>query len=73
MVIKEFLRILGDVCDSLIVDSLYEHHGPKNSYKQRTEKLYALGVIDSELKKDLDWLWDQRTKIHLWKITECGL
>jgi hypothetical protein len=70
MVIKEFLRILGDVCDSLMVDSLYGQRGPKGSYKQRTDRLSKLGVIDAELKRNLDWLWDQRTKIHLWQLTQ---
>jgi hypothetical protein len=70
MVVKEVIRILGDVCDSLIVDSLYGKGGPKEKYKHRTERLLELGVIDSELKQDLDWLWAQRVKIHLWQLRE---
>jgi hypothetical protein len=70
MVIKEVMRVLGDVCDSLMVDALYRKHGAKKSYKQRTKKLSELGIITAELQEALDWLWDQRSRVHLWQLGE---
>ncbi|MDI9430905.1 MAG: hypothetical protein QM570_04210 [Planctomycetota bacterium] len=70
MVIKEVMCLLGDVCDSLMVDALYRKHGPKKSYKQRTKKLSELGIITAELHEALDWLWDQRSRVHLWQLGE---
>jgi hypothetical protein len=70
MIIKEGICILGFVCESLTKHFLTTNRliSNKKGYKDRTAKLVQLGIIDTDLKNELDWIWDKRGNEHLFLV-----
>lgn len=68
MLRKLYLFLAGTLTESITQNYL---KGKCNkSYKKRTEFLLNTNIISSELKNDLDWLWDSRNKMHLFLLTK---
>ncbi|NBB81473.1 MAG: hypothetical protein GVY36_18870 [Verrucomicrobia bacterium] len=68
MLTKVYVFILGSICESVTKNYL---HGIKGGgYKPRTAYLAEQEIIDEELQKDLDWLWDTRNNMHLFRLAQ---
>ncbi len=70
MLIKLYIFIRGTLIESITTDYLKGKRVPKRSYKFRTQSLVDLGIIDSKLKDELDWIWDTRNNMHLFGLVE---
>lgn len=68
MLIKLQIFIAGTFVESITKEYLKGKCG--KGYKERTRYLYANEVIESDLKKDLDWIWDMRNNMHLFLLSE---
>ena len=68
MVLKEGISSLGGICEWLTKEAT-RGHGSRKPYAKRTEKLVDLIVIDSDLKDELDWIWEIRCNEHLHEVT----
>jgi hypothetical protein len=68
MLIKLFIFLGGSLTESITKDYLKGICG--KSFKVRTEYLNKNGIISSELKADLDWVWDTRNNMHLFMLDE---
>lgn len=68
MIIKEGICLVGSLCESVTKDVLNGAVGKKRSYKDRTQYLLDNGIIDAELKEELDWVWDTRNNEHLFLV-----
>lgn len=68
MLRKLYLFLAGTLAESITQNYLKEKCN--KSYKKRTEFLLSKNIISSELKNDLDWLWDSRNKMHLFLLAK---
>lgn len=68
MIIKEGICLVGSICESVTKDALTGIVSKKKGYKDRTKYLRDNGVIDEELKIELDWVWDTRNNEHLFLV-----
>ena len=66
MLYKLFLFLVGAVAESTTKEYLKGICG--KNYKVRTTYLVNNGVIDQDLKDELDWLWDTRNRMHLFQL-----
>ena len=69
MLIKLHIFIGGTLIESITTNYLKNVRTPKRSYKMRTQSLVELGIIETSLKDDLDWIWDTRNNMHLFGLT----
>lgn len=69
MLIKLHIFIGGTLIESITTNYLKNVRTPKRTYKMRTKSLVDIGIIDSSLQDDLDWIWDTRNNMHLFVIT----
>ena len=70
MLIKLHIFIGGALIESITKDYLQNKRVPKKYYKQRTQSLVDLGIIEMTLKNELDWVWDTRNNMHLFALTD---
>lgn len=68
MLNKLFLFLVGAICESTTKEYLKGYCG--KNYKIRTEYLEKHSIIDSNLKIELDWLWDTRNRMHLFQLNK---
>jgi hypothetical protein len=66
MAIKLQIFLLGSVVESVTKIFLFSKCG--GNYSKRTEYLARNGIISIQLKSELDWLWKQRNKMHLFQL-----
>lgn len=66
MLIKLCVFIGGTLIESVTKEYLRGICG--GSYKDRTAYLEASAIISPQLKMDLDWTWDLRNNMHLFKL-----
>lgn len=66
MLYKLFIFLVGTVTESTTKEYLKGICG--KNYKARTEFLVNEKIIDDSLKKELDWLWDTRNRMHLFQL-----
>lgn len=65
MVIKAGIVLAGSLCESMMQQALKGVVGRDRSYKDRTQYLAKHHYISSDLRDELNWLWDRRCNIHL--------
>ncbi len=70
MLIKLQIFIGGTLIESVTTNYLKNVRTPKRTYKMRTQSLVDLGIIDTSLKDELDWIWDLRNNMHLFGLVE---
>ena len=70
MLIKLHIFIGGTLIESITTNYLTSVRTPKKTFKMRTQSLIDLGIIDTILKDELDWIWDTRNNMHLFGLTE---
>ena len=68
MVIKNVIILMGSICESMAIDGTKGVIGKKHSFCERASRMVAIGVIDSDLRDKLNWLWDKRTGIHIYEL-----
>lgn len=68
MLTKLCIFISGTLVESTLREFLHGICG--GSYKDRTAYLRAQGIIAEQLHADLDWVWDLRNNMHLFKLDE---
>lgn len=68
MLIKLQIFLYGTLVESITKDFLQGICG--DSYKRRTARLRDLEIIDDALCRELDWIWDERNKMHLFQLEE---
>ena len=64
MIVKNAICIRGTILEWMTKEAT-RGHASNRPYRQRTEKLVELGVIDEDLKEELDWVWDVRCREHI--------
>jgi hypothetical protein len=69
MLVKEAICIYGAILDWLLKEVTYGN-GSRRSFQYRTQKCIELGIIDQDLKNELDWVWDLRCNEHFHEVTE---
>jgi hypothetical protein len=67
MIVKEGICLLGSLCEWLTKEAT-RGHASGRPYIQRTAKLVELGRVSSDLKIELDWIWDIRCNEHLHEV-----
>lgn len=70
MVVKASLASLGSAAEALLIDYYAGRMGRRQRFCSRTKRLFEDGVIDSQLRADLDWLWDMRCRQHLYELAD---
>ena len=68
MLIKEQIFLVGSIVESVTKAWLHGRCG--DGYKGRTAYLCRHGVINAALQVDLNWLWDVRNRMHLFKLDQ---
>lgn len=68
MLIQEGVCLLGSLAESITKDAMHKHCGKKQSYAKRIRKMVELGIIDDALQKKLEWLWQYRSREHLFLV-----
>lgn len=68
MIIKLQFFLLGTIAESLTKTFLKGKCG--KNYKRRTEYLKEHGIINEDLRLKLDWIWEMRNKMHLFRLEE---
>ena len=66
MLTKLYVFLIGTLVESITKEYLEGICG--KNFKRRNEFLVENGVIDGDLKVDLDWLWDTRNRMHLFQL-----
>jgi hypothetical protein len=70
MLIKECVCLMGSLAESITKDAMRGICGKQQSYAERLKKMRELGIIDDELQTKLKWLWDYRSREHLFLVGE---
>lgn len=65
----------ASICEELIqyISKTYHIINQNKSFKDKTEAFKSRGIIDGNLKDDLDDLWDNRNCIHISKAVNLNL
>jgi hypothetical protein len=66
MLIKEGICLYGNICAAILKDAVSKN----KSVNKCIETLFNKGVIDENLKNDLEWLWEVRNKEHIEGLEE---
>jgi hypothetical protein len=67
MVVKETICIYGTISDWILKEMTYGN-GSRKRYTYRSQKMVDLGIIDDELKVELDWIWEVRCNEHFHEV-----
>jgi len=69
MIVKEGICIMGAVCEWMTKEAT-RGYASRRSYKDRTKELVNHGIIDQQLKTELDWVWDVRCREHFHEVKD---
>jgi len=70
VLVAEHICILAYGVEFFVKSLNYRKVGKKHSFKRHTKYLVDTGVLDANLKSELDWMWDVRTHEHLDATTD---
>lgn len=70
MIIKASLAALGSIAEAILMDHCAGQVGRRQRFASRTERLRSEGIISSNLKDDLDWLWNMRCRQHRYDLAQ---
>lgn len=68
MLAKQTICLMGALAESVTKHYLRGKISNHAGYKQRTAKLVEIAAITSNLKDELDWVWDTRMNEHLFLV-----
>lgn len=66
MLYKLFIFLVGSVIESTTKEYLKGHCG--KNFCKRNEFLVNNGIITDDLRKEIDWVWEIRNKMHLFQL-----
>ena len=73
MVVKHTIALMGSVVESLTMTAMKQlGHGRRN-YAKRVECLFDEGLLDAALRNELLWLWEARSGVHVYEVTDLEL
>jgi hypothetical protein len=73
MVVKHIIALMGAVVESLTIAAMRQLGQGKRNYAKRVEYLHAHEFTDAELRDELMWLWDARSSVHVYEVTNLEL
>jgi hypothetical protein len=73
MVVKHTIAVMGAVAESLTVAAMFKLGHGKGKYAARCERLRDKDIIDETLKDELLWLWEARSSVHVYDVTDLEL
>jgi hypothetical protein len=73
MVIKHVIALMGSVVESLTLSAMRRLNQGKRNYAKRIEYLAQQGFIDHELRGELLWLWEARSGVHVFEVSDLEL
>ncbi len=65
LVVSEYICILAFRAEFFVKECTFGKVGRKQKFSSHTEWLSEQGYLNKSLKRDVDWLWEVRTKEHL--------
>lgn len=65
LVVSEYICILAFGAEFFVKECTFGKVGRTRKFTSHTEWLYGQGYLTKSLKRDVDWLWEVRTKEHL--------
>ena len=68
MVMKAGIALMSSICETIAIDSTKGLIGMKHGFCERCNRMVSKGIISEQLKKELHWLWDARTAIHIYEL-----
>lgn len=68
MIIKSGIVLLGSICETLAVIGTSEIIGRNCRFRQRCNRMVNEEIIDRTLCRELVWLWESRSAIHIYEI-----
>ena len=69
ILVKEAICIYGAIIDWLLKEVTFGK-GSRKSFTRRTQTLVDEGIIDENMRGELDWVWDIRCNEHFHEVTE---
>ena len=66
MLYKLFIFLVGSVLESTTKEYLKGHCG--KNFCKRNEYMVEHGIITEDLRKEIDWVWETRNKMHLFQL-----
>jgi hypothetical protein len=66
MLTKLYVFLIGTLCESITKDYLKGICG--KNFNGRAKWLEDHGVIDQDLRENLEWMWDVRNRMHLFQL-----
>lgn len=69
MLIKQGVVLYGSIVESILIHICEGVIGKKHKFKERTKRMESHGIIDKDLRDDLNWLWDKRNNQHVFLLT----
>jgi hypothetical protein len=73
MVVKHTIAVMGAVVESLTVTAMKQLGQGKRNFAKRVAYLCGEGLIDEALRDELLWLWEARSKVHVYDVTDLEL
>jgi hypothetical protein len=70
MIVKQVICLTGNCMESTIRGYYGAAAGQQTRVKRLVGRLEREGVIDEDLRDDLDWVWDTRGKTHLFLVKD---
>ena len=67
MVMKAGITLMGSICETMAIDATKVLIGMRHGFCERCNRMVSKGIISNQLKKELHWLWDARTAIHIYE------
>ena len=68
MIIKSGIVLAGSICETIAVEYTRGKIGNRNKFKVRCGRMCDDDIISDALRKELEWLWDARTSIHIFEV-----
>jgi hypothetical protein len=68
MVVKHSIAVMGAIVEGVTVAAMTKLGQPIGRFPGRLQRLLAAGAIDGSLRIELEWLWGERTKIHIHEV-----
>jgi hypothetical protein len=68
MTLKFAIALIGSISETLAVAGTDGIIGKRHSFCKRCDRMVELQIISDQLRKNLQWLWEIRSGIHIYDI-----
>ncbi len=73
MVVKHTIALMGSVVESLTMTAMKQLGQGRRNYAKRVGYLCDEGFFDATLRDELLWLWEARSGVHVYEVTDLEL